>query len=252
MGRKKAPLLQVDPADPVVMLAQHLEGADHDDSAADIFQEFIGNAGFSSFTCRRFKRSEAIGRASVLVATTPRAWRDLYYERGFSAHDPILTELKNQGCSFIWSERLITSDALTAQAQELMQEASAHGLVDGFAVSIHEAGGYVGTVVLAAPASVSLDPAGRTALSLASVYFYQRVCALRAAAQRGAGQRLSPREIEILQWITEGKSDWQIGRILAISDKTVNYHIENVKRKFGVATRVQAVVSAIQQGSLTY
>ena len=86
-------------------------------------------------------------------------------------------------------------------------------------------------------------------MALASVYLYQRLCALRAAAQRRAGKRLSPREIEILRWITEGKSDWQIGRILAISDKTVNYHIERI---FGVATRVQAVVSAIQQGSLSY
>ena len=61
---------------------------------------------------------------------------------------------------------------------------------------------------------------------------------------------LTDREMECLQWIAAGKSDWQIGKILNISQKTVNYHVENVKRKFGVATRIQAVVAAMRQGKL--
>jgi len=52
--------------------------------------------------------------------------------------------------------------------------------------------------------------------------------------------------------IAAGKSDWQIGQILSISNKTVNYHVENVKRKFGVATRIQAVVAAMRQGRLVH
>jgi DNA-binding CsgD family transcriptional regulator len=61
---------------------------------------------------------------------------------------------------------------------------------------------------------------------------------------------LTAREVEVLVWIRDGKSDWQIGHILAISAKTVNFHVENVKRKFGVATRMQAVVQAMQCGAL--
>jgi LuxR family quorum sensing-dependent transcriptional regulator len=231
-------------------LAQDLERADHDDAVAIAFQEFIQKAGFTSFSCRRFQPAATVNPDSILLSTTPQAWRDLYQERGWGLHDPILQELRSRCCSLVWSE-VLRGHSLTPPQQELMREAAANGLVDGFGISIHEAGGYVGTVNLAA-ASVRLDPAGRATLALASAYLYQRLCALRAAAQRCGGKRLSPREIEILHWITEGKSDWQIGRILAISDKTVNYHIENVKRKFGVATRVQAVVSAIQQGSLSY
>ena len=61
---------------------------------------------------------------------------------------------------------------------------------------------------------------------------------------------LTTREIECLNWAAEGKSDWEIGQILHISSKTVNYHIENIKRKFGVPTRVQAIVSAFRYGKL--
>jgi DNA-binding CsgD family transcriptional regulator len=64
--------------------------------------------------------------------------------------------------------------------------------------------------------------------------------------------RLTTREIEVLSWIASGKSDWQVGRILGISAKTVNYHVENVKRKYAVATRIQAVVAAVRQGRITF
>ena len=61
---------------------------------------------------------------------------------------------------------------------------------------------------------------------------------------------LTDREREILAWIAEGKSDGSIGQILNISSKTVNYHVENAKRKFAVATRIQAVIAAMQQDLL--
>jgi len=52
----------------------------------------------------------------------------------------------------------------------------------------------------------------------------------------------------VLNFVAAGKSDWAIGRILKISDKTVNFHVENAKRKFGVGTRIQAVVAAMRNG----
>ena len=61
---------------------------------------------------------------------------------------------------------------------------------------------------------------------------------------------MTERELECLRWAAAGKSDWEIGQILLISAKTVNYHIENAKRKFGVATRVQAIVCALRYGRL--
>lgn len=72
---------------------------------------------------------------------------------------------------------------------------------------------------------------------------------------RGGGERARPREsgvtqreCQVLSWVAAGKSDWAIGRILKISRKTVNFHVENAKRKFGVGTRIQAVVAALRKG----
>jgi DNA-binding CsgD family transcriptional regulator len=63
---------------------------------------------------------------------------------------------------------------------------------------------------------------------------------------------LTPREAQVLEWIATGKSDWQIGKILEISNKTVNYHAENLKRKYGVATRIQVVVAALREGHIPF
>jgi DNA-binding CsgD family transcriptional regulator len=63
---------------------------------------------------------------------------------------------------------------------------------------------------------------------------------------------LTRRESQVLEWIATGKSDWQIGQILDISDKTVNYHAENLKRKYGVSTRIQMVVAAVRDGQIPH
>lgn len=59
-----------------------------------------------------------------------------------------------------------------------------------------------------------------------------------------SNSRLSKRQLQCLQWVSVGKSDWEIGRILGISQHTVHRHIEGAKKKLNVSTRVQAVIAA--------
>jgi DNA-binding CsgD family transcriptional regulator len=66
--------------------------------------------------------------------------------------------------------------------------------------------------------------------------------------ERAARRQMTARESEVLGWVAVGKSDWAIGRILNISGKTVNFHVENAKRKLGVGTRMQAVIAAMRHG----
>lgn len=61
---------------------------------------------------------------------------------------------------------------------------------------------------------------------------------------------LTDREIEVLSWIAGGRSDWQVGQILMISHKTVNFHVENAKHKLDARTRTQAIIRARDYGLL--
>ena len=59
---------------------------------------------------------------------------------------------------------------------------------------------------------------------------------------------LTPRELEILQLLLEGKTNKGIAREIAISAKTVEFHLDNIYRKIGVQTRIMAGLWAIRQG----
>lgn len=52
---------------------------------------------------------------------------------------------------------------------------------------------------------------------------------------------ITSREIEILQWVSDGKSNQEIGRILGISPLTVKNHVQKILKKLEVQNRAQAV-----------
>lgn len=59
---------------------------------------------------------------------------------------------------------------------------------------------------------------------------------------------LTPKEVDCLEWCKEGKTNWEIGEILKISEKTVEFHMRNSMRKLGASNRVTAVVTGIRCG----
>lgn len=69
-------------------------------------------------------------------------------------------------------------------------------------------------------------------------------------AGAAAGVRLTPRQLECLQWAGEGKSSVDIASILAISPATVDGHIAEACGRLGVRTRIQAIVEAYRRGWL--
>lgn len=69
----------------------------------------------------------------------------------------------------------------------------------------------------------------------------------RAGASRpGTGPRAcSQREMEILHWVREGKSNEEVGQILGISGLTVKNHLQRIYKTLGVSNRTQAVARGI-------
>jgi len=86
----------------------------------------------------------------------------------------------------------------------------------------------------------------------------------RSTTARAIGQRLgspegtnglgrfglSPRELEVLWVLTEGRSNREIGERLFISDRTVGVHVRRILAKLGVSGRVEAAGIAIRSGML--
>ena len=64
------------------------------------------------------------------------------------------------------------------------------------------------------------------------------------------GEKLTPRETEVLGLLARGQSNRQIAQTLTISRSTVKVHVERVIRKLEVSDRTQAAVRAIELGLL--
>lgn len=63
---------------------------------------------------------------------------------------------------------------------------------------------------------------------------------LRFAEPANDAPRLTAREREVLTWVAEGKSDWEVATILGISETTVRFHLDNARKKLKAVNRVQA------------
>jgi transcriptional regulator EpsA len=91
-----------------------------------------------------------------------------------------------------------------------------------------------------ANAMVAQDPARRLG-HLVDPVIAQIDVAFRRVGSLRAPSAISAREEEILEWVSEGKTNRQISEILDISSFTVKNHIHRIIRKLGVANRTEAV-----------
>lgn len=66
--------------------------------------------------------------------------------------------------------------------------------------------------------------------------------------QYGARERLSERELEVLQGVALGQNNREIAENLIVGEETVRTHLKSAFRKLGVNDRTQAVVVAVKQG----
>ncbi|MCM5679129.1 helix-turn-helix transcriptional regulator [Schlegelella sp. S2-27] len=62
--------------------------------------------------------------------------------------------------------------------------------------------------------------------------------------------KLSEREVEVLRWTADGKTSNDVADILGISERTVNFHINNAMIKLGASNKTAAAVRAAVLGLL--
>lgn len=70
------------------------------------------------------------------------------------------------------------------------------------------------------------------------------------ANEPGGGKDLTPRELDVLRLVVDGKTNGEIGAGLGISEKTVEKHLDSIFRKLHVVSRVEAAVMAIRENML--
>ncbi|MNY49746.1 HTH-type quorum sensing-dependent transcriptional regulator VjbR [compost metagenome] len=62
--------------------------------------------------------------------------------------------------------------------------------------------------------------------------------------------QLTPREVDVLKLAADGKTAYESARILNLSARTVNFHVQESIRKLGVNNKISAVITAAKAGYL--
>lgn len=70
-------------------------------------------------------------------------------------------------------------------------------------------------------------------------------------SNRIKNDNLTARELEVLQYVAQGKTNKEIAKILAITDHTVKAHIASILRKIGVKNRLESTLAAVVKGVIT-
>jgi len=65
--------------------------------------------------------------------------------------------------------------------------------------------------------------------------------------EKEGGKDLTPRELDVLRLVVDGKTNAEIGSVLGIIAKTVEKHLDSIYRKMNVVSRVEAAVMAIRE-----
>jgi DNA-binding CsgD family transcriptional regulator len=185
----------------------------------------------------------------------PQDWRQHYLDQGYTFVDPTVKYARAHVVPTLWdslgeSKTLNVNDV--AIGRRLFGEARDFGLAKGLSVPLHGLGCSFAMMSYAArdPRHPIVESTVQAEAMLLAGYVHQSASALLFGSRLRETKALSIRERECLKWAAEGKSGWDIGQLLNITERTVVFHLHNACQKLSVATRQQAVAKAMVLGLL--
>lgn len=185
-----------------------------------------------------------------IVTTYPDEWTNYYSQSNFMDHDPVVKQLFKSDGPFAW-QSILEKQKLTKLQHKIMHEAEDVGIFNGVGVSVHEGMDVSGFGITSSYKRAEPDKDMLAKLNFLAFQFHEVYSKLNYLPPTEAPCQLSPREIEILHWMSEGKSDQDIADILYIQHATVRYHIKNIFIKIRANNRTMAVVKAIKMRLIT-
>lgn len=224
---------------------ERLHSMDEPLKIQEVFADTLATLGITNFALLEFAADPEAFKNRVINDRMPQEWSERYFEQKFVEVDPVISEVLTNTEPFLWSEAIAKGQGEKRQ-RRIFNEAAEFHLNAGICIPIFGPQRYMAWVTLAG-AHLDLGPAARAAVHVMALYTHNRLIKL-VRSKKSDGPALTRREADCLRWVAQGKSDWEIGSILNISESTAHWYVESAKRKIGVATRMQAVVGAIAEG----
>jgi len=166
--------------------------------------------------------------------------------------DPVMQHCRRHTVPIIWNQ-----DTYTRQGLGEIWEAQAHfGYHTGIAMALHlpEGRHFAFGVERDQPLPSDGAELSRLVADLQLFAVHAQDAAMRLlspVAPPVDRPVLTPRELEALRWTMEGKTAWELGVILGISERTAVLHVNNAMHKLGCTSKHQAVLRALRLGLIS-
>ncbi len=185
----------------------------------------------------------------ITVDNTPQAYRDAFTRPENGRRDPVSQHCKRQSVPIIWDQSTYIRDG----QGDKWEEQARFGYRNGIALALHMPEGRHFMLGVDRDQPVPPDPGELTRLvadlQLFAVHAHEAALRILIPAPAVAGvPSLTPRELETLRWTMEGKTAWEVGTLLGISERTAVLHVNNAMHKLGCVNKHQAVLRALRLG----
>jgi DNA-binding CsgD family transcriptional regulator len=196
--------------------------------------------------CKKGKDGQ-IQSLDVVNINYPSEWVELYVARNYQQIDPVLKENFESFRIQYWADTY----RKMSPPKVFLSLAEGFGLARGYTHGVRSFTGEEGSLFSFSGGTVEHCERTATILDVFIPHLHQALCrAVKCESTRTAGE-LSFREKEVLRWMTQGKSTWDISRILHISERTVHFHGQNIKQKLNASSRSHAVAIAVNAGIIS-
>jgi DNA-binding CsgD family transcriptional regulator len=195
-------------------------------------------------------RLPVVGPLQHITSGYPEAYQTLYQERAFLTRDPTVVHCQTKTEPLVWAEQIYSRDSY-----EIMEEAHKHGLGYGLSLPVHESAKVVSMLSLGRDRPFGSIAERQFVVDAGNVLAHclhvasEKIIVPELMAERRP--HLSPREKECFQLVAQGKSNWDIGHLLNVSEAAAAFHVKNVLKKLRVSTRMQAVAIGVALGMIT-
>lgn len=194
----------------------------------------------------------AVGRSEFLtVSNAPSGVEEVLNNVTGMRRDPVMQHCRRHSVPIIWDQSTYTSQGLG----ELWEEQARFGYRTGIAMALHLPEGRHFVLGVEREDPLPDDGAELTRLvadlQLFAVYAQDTALRVLSPAKDLNRPNLTPRELEALRWTMEGKTAWEVGAILGISERTAVLHVNNAMHKLDCASKHQAVLKALRLGLIS-
>ena len=183
----------------------------------------------------------------ITNASYPAEWLNVYITKEYFNIDPIPKEHFSSFNLQFWDDTYKKYEI----PGKFVSEAQDFGLVKGYTYGIKKPISTQGSLLSLAGPDLRREARTEAIIRLIAPHLHQCYLRLNKEIGKKAVPALSRREKEVLNWLGQGKSTWDISMILSISERTVKFHAENIKEKLNASSRTHAVAIALELGLLS-